>query len=147
MKLSTRARYGTRAMAELASAYPEPTVSVKDIADKQKISPKYLEQIMTSLRAAGLVKAVRGMHGGYALTKSPREITVEDVIEAIEGSVAPVDCVNHAGTCEMEGVCPTRDTWVEMAESIGRVLKGTTLQDLAETKERKAEPVEPMYYI
>ena len=147
MKLSTRARYGAKAMAELASAYPGPTLSVKDIAAKQRISPKYLEQIMASLRAAGLVKGVRGMHGGYALTRPPRDITVKDVFEAVEGSVGPVDCVDHPEACEMKGVCPTRDTWVEMAESIGRVLKGTTLQDLAERKERKAEPAEPMYYI
>lgn len=147
MKLSTRARYGTRAMAELASAYPEPAVSVKDIADRQHISAKYLEQIMTGLRTAGLVKAERGMHGGYALTKPPRDITVQDVLEAIEGPIAPVDCVDHPETCELEGVCPIRDTWVEMAESVGRVLKGTTLQDLAERQERKTEPAEPMYYI
>lgn len=102
---------------------------------------------MTTLRTAGLVKAVRGMHGGYALTKLPKDITVQDIFEAIEGSVAPVDCVDHPETCELKGVCPTRDTWVEMAESIGRVLRGTTLQDLAERQERRTEPAEPMYYI
>ena len=148
MKLSTRARYGARALAELAAANPDAAVSVKDVAQRQKISPKYLEHIMAALRAAGLVKAVRGMYGGYVLARPSEKITLKDVFEVLEGSLAPVDCVDHPDSCPMEDTCPTRETWVEMKESMARVLQGTTVQDLVDRKRRKsAASGAPMYHI
>lgn len=147
MKLSTRARYGARALVEVALAYPDSTVSVKHVAARQNISPKYLERIMATLKAAGLVKAVRGMHGGYVLARPPTSITLKELFEALEGHVAPVDCVDHPNSCPMEDVCPTRETWVEMKQSLERILEGTTIQDLVERKKRKDSSSSPIYYI
>ena len=147
MRLSTRARYGARALAELALAYPDGTVSIKDIAVKQHISAKYLEQIMRTLRAVGLVTSVRGMHGGFALAKQPAEITLKDTYVALEGTVAPVDCVDHPDSCPIEKVCPTRDTWVEMMQAMESVLERTTVQDLADRARSKGESTATMYHI
>jgi len=147
MKLSTKTRYAARAMMELAAVYPDETLSAKQVAMIQGISVNYLEQIMSSLRAAGLVKAVRGMHGGFALSRPPASITLKEVFEALEGSVAPVGCVDHPGSCPMEQLCPTRQTWVEMKESIEKVLERTTLQGLLERKKQKGASSTPMYHI
>jgi len=113
----------------------------------QGISVNYLEQIMSSLRVAGLVKAVRGMHGGFALSRPPAGITLKEVFEALEGAVAPVGCVDHPESCPMEQLCPTRQTWVEMKESIEEVLERTTLQDLLERKKEKGASSTPLYHI
>ncbi len=147
MKLSTRTRYGTRALVELAMAWPHRLVSVREIAERQDISAKYLEQIMTPLRAAGLVESSRGLHGGYELARPPDKVRLIDVYRALEGPVAPVDCVDEPGSCPMEDVCPSRDTWVEMQESISEVLESTTLQDLAEKTERRIKAASRMYHI
>ena len=147
MKLCTRARYGARALVEFALAHPDNTVSVKQVAKTQRISPKYLEQIMRELKASGLVKAVRGMHGGYVLGRPPSKITLSEVFRVLEGSPALVDCVERPGVCPMEEICPTRDTWVEMSKAIMTVLEGTTLQDLAERKQRKGSSSTLIYHI
>jgi Rrf2 family protein len=131
MRLSTRTRYGCRALAEVAVAYPSGTPSVREIAEKQRISPKYLESIMQALKAAGLVRAARGAHGGYALTRPPREISMSDVVRVLEGPSGPVPCVDAPDLCRMAGDCPTRDMWVEMREAMDGVLARRTLQDLA----------------
>jgi Rrf2 family protein len=124
-------------MAELAVAYPEGAVSVKELASKQRLSAKYLEQIMSSLKAAGLVRSVRGTHGGYTLARSPARINLSEVYQVLEGSPAPVDCVDSLKVCSMARTCPTRDTWVEIKEAISSVLDGTTLQNLADRVRRK----------
>ena len=147
MKLSTRARYGARALAELALAYPDGTVSIKEIAVKQHISAKYLEQIMRTLKAVGLVTSVRGMHGGFALARRPAEITLKEVYTALEGTVAPVDCVDHPDSCPIESLCPTRDTWIEMTQAMESVLERTTVQDLVERVKRKSGSAATMYHI
>jgi Rrf2 family cysteine metabolism transcriptional repressor len=138
MKLSTRTRYGTRALVELAIAYPDGTVSVTEIAQRQRISPKYLERIMATLKAKGFIRAVRGVHGGYMLALPPDEISLSQVMEALEGSTAPVDCVDDPESCPMEDLCPVRDTWVQMKQSVQKVLEETTVRELAERKKRIA---------
>lgn len=147
MQLSTKVRYGTRALVELALVYPEGTLSVKEIAEKESISPKYLEHIMAPLKAAGLVSSIRGMHGGYELARPPGKIRLTEVYTALEGSPAPVDCVSEPGSCPMQDVCPTRETWAEMKRSIEEILNTTTLQCLAERKKRKTKASAPMYHI
>jgi len=147
VKLSTRARYGARALVELAPAYPDSPVSTRDLAERQHLSAKYLEQIMRSLKAAGLVTAVRGMHGGFVLSCPPENITLQDIFEALEGSIAPVECADHPDSCPMQEVCPTRDTWVEMMQSMERVLEGTTIKDLAARKRAKCRASSPTYQI
>lgn len=147
MKLSTRMRYGTRALAELALAWPDGTLSTKEMAEREDISFKYLEQIMTPLRAAGLITSTRGRHGGFSLTRAPEEVTLLEVYEVLEGSAAPVDCVDHPDSCPMEDMCPSRETWVRMKKSMLEVLESTTLKDLAENKTRKTRAARHMYYI
>jgi len=147
MRISTKVRYGTRALVELALSYPEQTVSVSEIAEKESISPKYLEHIMAPLKAAGLVVSTRGMHGGYELARPPEKITLSEVYTALEGSPAPVDCVDDPGSCPMEEVCPTFETWLEMKRSIQDILENTTLRCLAERKRSKTRATAPMYHI
>lgn len=138
MHLPTSFRYGARAMAELAAAYPEHAVSVRMLAEQQHLSPKYLEQILRALKAAGLVQAVRGKAGGYALTRPPESITLRDLYEGLIGSLAPVECVDRPESCPMHRVCPTWDTWVDIKKAIEGVLDRTTVQGLLERRQRKA---------
>ena len=147
MKLSTRARYAARALAELASLGPDATMSVRDVAQKQHISDKYLEQILKPLRSAGIVKAARGMRGGYALARPAASITLKELFQILEGSVAPVHCVDDPNSCSMADVCPTRETWVEVRDSVEAVLERTTIQDLVERKKQKAVLPSMMYHI
>jgi len=147
MKLSTRMRYGTRALTELALAWPDKNLSTKDMADRQDISFKYLEQIMTPLRAAGLINSTRGRHGGFALARPPEDIKLIEVYEVLEGSAAPVECVDHPEQCPMEDICPSHDTWAKMRDALQEILEQTTLQDLAEKKKEKAGNRSSMYYI
>ena len=131
MQLSTRTRYGSRAMVELARVYPERAISVREISEKQHISAKYLEQIITTLKVGGLISPVRGMHGGYRLTRAPEEISLQDVFGLLEGSAAPVYCVDHPETCPARSECPTHQTWVEIRDAIAGVLERKSLSDLA----------------
>jgi Rrf2 family protein len=133
-------------LAELALAYPR-VVSVRELADNQRLSSKYLEQIMGRLRAAGIVSSVQGKGGGYELAKSPLDITVFDVFRVLEGSTAPVDCIDNPGACFLEARCPVQETWIEVTEAITSVLKNTTFFDLAERLRKKTDVAEPMYYI
>lgn len=137
MKLSTRTRYGSRALTELAAVYPKQVLPLKSVAAKQHISLKYLESIMSALKVAGLVRPTRGVHGGYCLTRKPDDVTLRDVFEALEGSLAPVDCVNAPGTCPFEATCPTQETWIELRNVLGKALERTTLQDLVARKKKK----------
>lgn len=147
MKLSTKTRYGARAMVELAAAYEHGPVSVREVAEKQKLSEKYLEQIMATLKAAGLVNSVRGLRGGYSLARAPSSIRLGDVFRVLEGSPAPVDCVDDGALCPMQDACPTRSTWVEIKKALEGVLDGTTLQDLLDQMNTKTAARELMYDI
>ncbi len=147
MRISTRTRYGSRALVELAAAYPDRAVSVREVAQVQHISAKYLEHIMTTLKAAGLIKAVRGMHGGHMLTRPPSSINLSDVFAALEGSPTLLDCLEYPNSCPMEDICPTQDTWRQIEKAITRILEHTTLQDLIERKQRKGAARAQMYHI
>ena len=147
MRLSTKGRYGFRALLELALSYGQGPVHLKDIAAKQQISLKYLEQLIASLRAAGFVKSIRGAKGGYLLTRPPQEISLSEVFQALEGSLAPVACVDDAGACLRANFCVTRDVWKEMKEALDKVLGPLTLKDLVEKHREKTKPQELMYYI
>lgn len=130
MKLSTTVRYAARALAQLAAVNSYHPISVRDISDQQAVSAKYLERILKTLKAGGLVQAVRGKHGGYILGKPADCITLKDVFDILEGSAAPVECVDCPTSCERHELCPTRDTWVELKRAIETVLERTTIQDL-----------------
>ena len=135
MRLSTRTRYAARALVELASGAVAP-VSIREIAERQHISAKYLEQIFHTLSSVGLVRAIRGKSGGYELAKPPASITMKDVLVAFEGAIA-LECTDDPDRCPLVDTCATRDTWVELKEAILGVLERTTLQDLADRKQAK----------
>ena len=147
MKLSTRARYGTRALLDLAINGGNGPVLLKDIAQRQQISLTYLEHLVTPLIAAGIVRSTRGPKGGVWLAKTPREINLDEVVQLFEGSTAPVECVSSPESCPRSGFCVTRDIWGELKKAMNGILESTTLQDLMERQRRKKQPEEMMYYI
>ncbi len=147
MKLSTRGRYGTRALLELALHYREGPVPLKDIAQSQQISLQYLEHLITPLVAAGIIRSTPGARGGVWLARSPQEIKLSEVIGLLEGSIAPVECVNNPEICTRSELCVTRDIWSELKKAMNGVLESTTLQDLVERQKRKERSEEVMYYI
>lgn len=131
MRFSTRARYGMRAMLDLAANGGEGLVLLKDIATRQGISKRYLEHMMTMLRNGGLVVVARGASGGYRLARPPSEIRLDEIFEALEGEITPVDCVREASVCDRADECAVRCVWVEVADAMRGVLAGKTLEDLA----------------
>jgi Rrf2 family cysteine metabolism transcriptional repressor len=139
MKLSTRGRYGLRALLDLALHRGEGSVPLKDIARRQEISLPYLEHLITPLVAAGLVKSTRGARGGVLLLKPPADIKLGEVVQFLEGPIALVDCVNNPALCHRSAFCVTRDIWVEMKEAMSQVLDSTTLQDLVERQRQKGQ--------
>ncbi len=147
MKLPTTFRYGARCLVELAAVAEHRAVSLRELAECQKVSGKYLEHIFRALRAAGLVLAVRGMHGGYMLARPADRITLKDVYEALAGSTAPVECVDCPESCAIHEYCFMIETWTEIKHAIDQVLSRTTLRDLVDRKRRKQATITPMYYI
>ena len=138
MKLSTKGRYGTRAMIDIALYKESGSTLLKDISTRQGISLKYLDHILSSLRKAGLIKNVRGKGGGYSLTRPAAQITLCDIIVAVEGSLAPVECVDDPEYCKKTATCSAHDLWVKVRESIEDVLRNTSLQSLTESQEKKS---------
>ncbi len=126
-----------RAMLDLAQNNKDGLVLVKDIARRQKISERYLERLFLSLKTAGLVKSVRGAHGGFTLAKTPREIKLLDIIRVSEGPLALVDCVVDAGACPRSSTCATRDVWTELQSAMDKVLGSITLDDLIVRQQAK----------
>ncbi len=147
MKLSTKGRYGTRALLELALHKGDDPISLKDIACRQEISLSYLEQLVSPLVAGGIIRSTKGPRGGISLVKDPSEIKLSDIIQVLEGSVAPVECVDNPDVCDRSASCVTRDVWSEMKTAMSGVLESTTLQDLVERQKEKQELREEMYYI
>lgn len=147
MKLSTRGRYATRALLDLALYQKKEPVLLKDIAQRQQISLRYLEQLITPLITGGIVRSTRGPRGGVSLAKPPREIRLSEVIPLLEGSIAPVECVNNPEMCTRSELCVTRDIWGELKKALNGVLESITLQDLVERQKRKERSDAAMYYI
>lgn len=132
MKISTRGRYGIRMMLSLALNYEKGTLPLKAIAKDQNISEKYLEQIINPLTKSGLVKSFRGAQGGYTLTRSPKEITVGEILYVLEGSLSPVGCVDDQGTCSNADSCVSLSLWRKMKEALDSVVDHVTLDDMAQ---------------
>jgi len=130
MQFSAKEYYGLRAMAEWARRYGDGPVSVAEVAEVQALSPAYLEQIIPSLRESGLLESTRGAHGGYALTRPPKEISVADVIRALEGAVVHLRCTEEADACERMEQCATRTVWERVYNLVTQTLQGMTLADL-----------------
>ena len=131
MKISTKGRYALRLMLDIALNDAKTPVRIKDIAERQQISDKYLEQIVSSLNKAGFVKSLRGPQGGYRLTKKPEEYTVGMILRLIEGSLAPVACLDDdINNCTRADRCPTLILWEKLYDAISEFLDNITLADL-----------------
>jgi len=147
MKLSTKGRYAMRAMLNLALHYGEGPILLKEVAKRERISERYLEQIILPLKAAGLVNSTRGARGGFILAKPPSQIRLIEVMQVSEGLIALVECVSDPEVCSHASVCVTRDIWSEMKKAMNGILESTTLQDLVERQREKEQPKARMYYI
>ncbi len=130
MKISTKGRYALRLMLDLALHSSGSAIPLKEVAERQEISDKYLEQIVTQLSRAGLVRSVRGAGGGYLLTRTPEEYPVGEILRVLEGSLAPVSCADGAGCCARAGRCVTMEVWQEIRAAVAGVVDHMTLADL-----------------
>nr|WP_320133672.1 Rrf2 family transcriptional regulator [uncultured Holophaga sp.] len=139
MKLSTRSVYGMRAMLALAREHGRGSLFLKDIAEREKLPGTYMEQLMVPLRKAGLVQAVRGARGGYSLARSPSRVTVQEILEALEGPLTLMDCPGGSGCCGHPETCALGDLWQEASEAMNRVFGDTTLAVLLERQLAKVE--------
>lgn len=139
MRLSTRSRYGIRALTALAAHEPAEGRCAREIADEEELSKKYLESILAQLRTAGLVRSVRGAHGGYVLAKDPVELTVGEVIRVLEGSLAFVECVDDPSYCDRFDDCVTRYIWEQAEQVLTQTFDGITIASLVERRRRNHE--------
>ena len=139
MKISTKGRYAVRVMLDLALNNNGECIKVKEIAARQGISEKYLEQIIAVLNKAGYVKSVRGAQGGYQLVRQPQQYTVGMILRLTEGSLAPVDCLSdNALPCERNGKCATVEVYRKIYEAVNNVIDNMTVQDLLDIEQEKA---------
>lgn len=138
MKISTKGRYALRLMLDLAVNYTGEYITIKNIAKRQEISEKYLEQIITQLSKAGFVKSARGAQGGYMLARTPAEYTVGEILRLLEGSLAPVACLedNHVN-CARASECVTLEIWLQLEKAINNVVDNITLADLVKRHNEK----------
>lgn len=130
MKLSTRTRYGIRAVIELAQHEGKRPLQLKVIAERQGISVKYLEQLMSLLRSSGFVRSIRGSKGGYMLARAPEQVTLSEVFRCLEGPVTTAECTDNEDYCERAADCAARDVWIKVEEAIQGVLRSITLADM-----------------
>ena len=136
MKLSTRGRYGIHAMYDLAvnaNGGPQP---IKAIAEREGIPEAYLEQLIAVLKREGLVNSTRGAQGGYMLARQPEEITVGDVLRALEGGLSLVDCIDEEDACGKSCACPSRIVWMKLRDGLNAIVDGITLRDMVEDHKR-----------
>ena len=138
MKLSTRTRYGMRATIELAQHNAPRPLQLKLIAERQDISVKYLEQLMSMLRSAGFVRSVRGSKGGYVLAKPPEQIKLSDLFHSLEGTVTTAECTDNEDYCGRSADCAAREVWVKVETAINEVLSKITLADLVKSAKKRA---------
>jgi Rrf2 family iron-sulfur cluster assembly transcriptional regulator len=135
MKLSTRSRYGTRMMIDLAQHYAQGPVQIGEIAKRQGISVKYLEQLIIPLKKANFIKSVRGPRGGHILAKLPEDVTVGEIVKVLEGETSLSRCVENPEICDRSEACPTRDIWGTATRAMFNELDSFTLSDVIERSE------------
>lgn len=131
MKLSTKGRYGVKAMVDLAIHYGEAPISIKVISQRQNISEYYLEQLFSPLRKAKLINSIRGAQGGYVLNREPKDIKVSEIMYVLEGPIEIADCI-EGSECDNIDCCATRLLWTKIKNSIDEVMEGITLQDIVD---------------
>ena len=147
MKLSTKTRYGTQAMVDLALKYGAGPITAREIADEQQLSAKYLESLLAILGSAGLLRTVRGAKGGHILARPPDQITLRELFEVLEGSDGFVQCTSDPSLCERAGTCVTQEVWAEIHAASMSILQSITLDDMARRVRDKQASAEVMYYI
>ncbi|MDY3361360.1 MAG: Rrf2 family transcriptional regulator [Clostridium celatum] len=138
MKLSTKGRYGVKAMVELAIHYGDSPLSIKTISQRQGISEYYLEQLFSPLRKAKFINSIRGAQGGYVLGREPKDIKVSDIMYVLEGPIEIADCIEGVA-CDNVDCCATRLLWTKIKNSIDEVMEGVTLQDIVDDYNRIKE--------
>ncbi len=141
LKLSTRGRYGLKAVYELALHYGDGPTSLKDIASSQNLSESYLEQLFLSLRKEEIIDSVRGAQGGYMLAREPKEITVGQILRCLEGDMSPSACLLDDSDCSNKEECITKYVWSEIKDSVDRVIDSITLENMLEKRSTKLEEV------
>ena len=143
MKISTKGRYGTRALLELALRDTNEPMLLRNIAKKQNISLAYLEHVISPLIAGGILRSTKGPKGGISLNRKPSDIKLSEVIRLLEGSVAPTDCVDNPDICDRADTCVTRDVWCELKSVMDKVLNSTTIQDMVDRQTEKDAKTAP----
>ncbi|MBN1376425.1 MAG: Rrf2 family transcriptional regulator [Dehalococcoidia bacterium] len=138
MRISTKGRYATRALLDIARRYGKSPVLLKDISARQGIPLRYLEQIVRPLVSAKIIKTRRGPGGGVMLAKPPQKIRMIDVIQLLEGPLSPIECVGDREYCTRAPQCAVRELWSDLARAMSGVLESTTLQDLLERQKKKS---------
>ena len=137
MKISTKGRYALRMLVDLAENDKDGFISLSDIAERQGISKKYLEQIVPALNSGGILRRSRGYHGGYKLAKKPEECTVGEILRMTEGSLAPVSCLEPGNTCDRSKACDTLFIWQGLETVVNEYLDGITLKQIINKKAKK----------
>ncbi len=146
MKISTKGRYGLRILIDLATHQKDGPVNLGDISNRQGISEKYLWQVISLAKASGLIHSTRGPKGGYSVSKPANQITILDIITALEGPIVLVDCLEKSGSCDRNGSCVTREVWEQVENSMKKTMASITLQDLVE-KEESHKSDQPFNYV
>lgn len=137
MRLSTKGRYGVRLMIDLAEHYDQGPISLRDISHRQELSEKYLWQLITLLKNAGLISSTRGGRGGgYTLAELPSRITLKDILLVVEGSLCLVECTQKPALCHRSPSCVARDVWCEVSEKLSETLESFTLEHMLEKQDR-----------
>lgn len=139
MRLSTRSRYGILALMDLAVHASDGPVMVREIAEREGLSERYLEQLLLSLKTAGMVRATRGSGGGFTLARPPAEINIREVIRITEGSTAFTECADDPAVCSRSSSCALLDAWIEVTKAAEKVMESITIKDLIERQARKPQ--------
>lgn len=145
MKISTKVRYATRALIDISLHQEKGPVGLRDIAERQDISEKYLEHLFRQLKASKIIRSVLGAGGGYELTRSPKNISLLEVVNAVEGGISIVDCVEDAELCPRVPQCVTREVWTELKQIMEQYLASTNLAELA--RRQKEKFLKKVYFI
>lgn len=147
MRITMKSDYGLRAMIDLAGHFGQGPVPSSAIAARQQVPEHFLDQVLIALRRAGLLKSQRGPQGGHLLARPPGQITMSDVVFALEGDPTSMACVPHPESCLISAGCGMRDVWVEIERNAQRLLASTTLEQLAQRHKVATQEDEVMYYI
>jgi Rrf2 family protein len=145
VKLTMKSDYGLRAILDLAQHYGQGPVQCSTIARRQDIPEDYLDQLLIAMRKAGLIRSVRGPQGGHLLTRPPAQIMMGEVIQALDGSLAPMECVSDPGSCNQSSCCALREVWIKVDEYTQQLVMSTSVEELA--RRHHTVPAEAMYEI